>query len=167
MAFCENCGVKLEEGAAFCPNCGTRVAAAETAQTKTANQSGAAPVYAAPVYTAPVYSAPVYNEQANAVNQKKDFATGSFVLAIVAACLASFGLPGLIMGIIGLNKVKKFYGEGGKGYWKTIITKALSIYAIIVGSIMTLYFAIIILAALAGSAAYSVNTGITEFSLKG
>ena len=25
MAFCQNCGVKLEEGVKFCPNCGSAV----------------------------------------------------------------------------------------------------------------------------------------------
>ena len=25
MAFCQNCGAKLEEGVRFCPNCGSAV----------------------------------------------------------------------------------------------------------------------------------------------
>ena len=145
--------MKLEEGAAFCPNCGAKAAgqspAAETAHDAAQAVNPAAGEYKA----APAYEAPVYNEEAYVVAQKKELETKSFVLAIVAACLASLGLPGLIMGIIGLNKVKKFYGEGGKGYWKSIITKTLSIYAIISGAVFTLmwilyiiYFAIIIAA---------------------
>jgi uncharacterized membrane protein YhaH (DUF805 family) len=33
MAFCSNCGSKLDEGAAFCANCGTRVDEAAAGQT--------------------------------------------------------------------------------------------------------------------------------------
>lgn len=33
MAFCTNCGTKLENGSKFCTSCGTRIQAAEAAQT--------------------------------------------------------------------------------------------------------------------------------------
>ncbi|MBE5784283.1 MAG: hypothetical protein E7330_00630 [Clostridiales bacterium] len=46
MAFCTNCGMKLEGTPKFCPNCGTPVAEAP------------APVVEAPVYTAPVAEEP-------------------------------------------------------------------------------------------------------------
>ncbi len=39
MAFCSNCGAKIEEGAAFCTNCGTKVVKMESSQTVTSQET--------------------------------------------------------------------------------------------------------------------------------
>ncbi len=61
MAFCTNCGTKIESGK-FCPNCGTPVyrPAAPTAEAPA--PAVEAPMYAAPVVEEPVYNAPVVEE---------------------------------------------------------------------------------------------------------
>lgn len=59
MAFCGNCGTKMEDGVKFCPGCGAAVAA--PAPPPVQNNAGAAPTQPIQnnVGTAPVYTAPV------------------------------------------------------------------------------------------------------------
>ena len=60
MAFCPNCGNKIEEGCAFCGACGTRVAAPAAPAAPVAPVEPAAPAWAAPIENtaAPTYTAP-------------------------------------------------------------------------------------------------------------
>ena len=73
MAFCTNCGTKIESGK-FCPNCGTPVYRPAAPTAEASAPAVEAPVYAAPVVEepapvveAPVYAAPVVEEPAPVV----------------------------------------------------------------------------------------------------
>jgi uncharacterized membrane protein YhaH (DUF805 family) len=69
MAFCSNCGTKLEDGAKFCLNCGTRLAE-DTAQPQQVYQQPAQPqqVYQQSTQQQQVYQQPVQPQQQINVN---------------------------------------------------------------------------------------------------
>lgn len=118
--FCRNCGNKMSEADRFCPNCGTD------------SQVGAAPVQN--------YNAqPNYNTQA-APRKTNGFAIASFVCSMVGIVVFGIimGILAICFGAAGLNRIKVFPQEGGKG---------LAIAGIIVGIIeviiMIYYFAVV------------------------
>ena len=183
--FCTNCGTQFEDGNAFCPNCGTKVESVaqpvETAPVAAAPVE-AAPVAAAPVEPAPA-PAPAPQPQAVPVQPVQPvtpvyaqptpvapmgmpmgpsdpgLATNILVMGIVAvatACTVWFGFLGIIFGIIGLNKAKKFTEECGQLFGKAKVGKYLSLGGLIAGSAVTAYVVLyIFLAVIAAIAEYS------------
>ena len=113
--FCNNCGGQMERSDAFCPHCGALNKAAnadipsQTTQT-TGTQSTYVPPQAPPPRPAP--------------------AASSNICAIIGliCSLIGFTLPGLICGIIGLNKAKQ--GAPNKG---------MAIAAIVISVLVTAF----------------------------
>lgn len=130
MAFCPNCGNKLEEGCAFCGACGTRVAAPAAPAAPVAPVEPAAPAWAAPIenttapvspapaaptytapeapaYTAPAaptYTAPTYTAPAaptwNTPAQQAEVSGGDRAKGIVGMAMAIGGMALAIMGLL-------------------------------------------------------------------
>ncbi len=71
MAFCPNCGTKLEEGKRFCPNCGTQVAAPAAPQPP-AFDDGPVQAQPAPEETPVAAPAPAPVDLGNKVAQLND-----------------------------------------------------------------------------------------------
>ena len=102
----------------------------------------------------PVYAQPTPVAPMGGVMGPSDpgLATNILVMGIVAvatACTVWFGFLGIIFGIIGLNKAKKFTEECGQLFGKAKVGKYLSLGGLIAGSVVTAYVAIYILAAIA------------------
>ena len=93
------------------------------------------PVYAQPTPVAPVGGMPMGPSDPG-------LATSILVMGIVAvatACTVWFGFLGIIFGIIGLNKAKKFTEECGQLFGKAKVGKFLSLGGLIGGSCVTAY----------------------------
>ena len=93
------------------------------------------PVYAQPTPVAPVGGMPMGPADPG-------LATSILVMGIVAvatACTVWFGFLGIIFGIIGLNKAKKFTEECGQLFGKAKVGKFLSLGGLIGGSCVTAY----------------------------
>jgi uncharacterized membrane protein YhaH (DUF805 family) len=71
MAFCLNCGTKLEDGAKFCLNCGTKRAEEDAAQVQQLDPQPVQPqqVYSQPAPQQQTYQQPVANLQQPAYQQ--------------------------------------------------------------------------------------------------
>ena len=109
------------------------------------------PVYAQPTPVAPVGGMPMGPADPG-------LATSILVMGIVAvatACTVWFGFLGIIFGIIGLNKAKKFTEECGQLYGVAKVGQYLSLGGLIGGSVITgivaLYFFLIVLGAAVSS----------------
>ena len=72
------------------------------------------------------------------------------IVAVATACTVWFGFLGIIFGIIGLNKAKKFTEECGQLFGKAKVGKYLSLGGLIAGCVVTAYIAIYILAGVLG-----------------
>ncbi len=110
------------------------------------------PVYAQPTPVAPVGGMPMGPADPG-------LATSILVMGIVAvatACTVWFGFLGIIFGIIGLNKAKKFTEECGQLFGKAKVGKFLSLGGLIGGSCVTAYVVFYIFIA--------VITAIAEYS---
>jgi len=93
------------------------------------------PVYSQPTPVAPVGGMPMGPADPG-------LATSILVMGIVAvatACTVWFGFLGIIFGIIGLNKAKKFTEECGQLFGKAKVGKFLSLGGLIGGSCVTAY----------------------------
>lgn len=93
------------------------------------------PVYAQPTPVAPMGGMPMGPSDPG-------LATSTLVMGIVAvatACTVWFGFLGIIFGIIGLNKAKKFTEECGQLFGKAKVGKFLSLGGLIGGSCVTAY----------------------------
>ena len=78
------------------------------------------------------------------------------IVAVATACTVWFGFLGIIFGIIGLNKAKKFTEECGQLFGKAKVGKYLSLGGLIAGSCVTAYVVFyILLAVIAAIAEYS------------
>jgi hypothetical protein len=78
------------------------------------------------------------------------------IVAVATACTVWFGFLGIIFGILGLNKAKKFTEECGQLFGKAKVGKYLSLGGLIGGSVVTAYVAIyIFIAIIADIAEYS------------
>ena len=78
------------------------------------------------------------------------------IVAVATACTVWFGFLGIIFGIIGLNKAKKFTEECGQLFGKAKVGKFLSLGGLIAGSCVTAYVVLyIFLAVIAAIAEYS------------
>lgn len=106
----------------------------------------------------PVYAQPTPVAPMGGVMGPSDpgLATNILVMGIVAvatACTVWFGFLGIIFGIIGLNKAKKFTEECGQLFGKAKVGKYLSLGGLIAGSCVTayvvLYIFMIVIAAIA------------------
>ena len=75
------------------------------------------------------------------------------IIAVATACTVWFGFLGIIFGIIGLNKAKKFTEECGQLFGKAKVGKFLSLGGLIAGSCVTayvvLYIFMVVIAAIA------------------
>ena len=102
------------------------------------------PVYAQPTPVAPVGGMPMGPADPG-------LATSILVMGIVAvatACTVWFGFLGIIFGIIGLNKAKKFTEECGQLFGKAKVGKFLSLGGLIGGACVTAYVAFYIFMAI-------------------
>ena len=109
----------------------------------------------------PVYAQPTPVAPMGGVMGPSDpgLATNILVMGIVAvatACTVWFGFLGIIFGIIGLNKAKKFTEECGQLFGKAKVGKFLSLGGLIAGSCVTAYVVFYIFIA--------VITAIAEYS---
>lgn len=78
------------------------------------------------------------------------------IVAVATACTVWFGFLGIIFGILGLNKAKKFTEECGQLFGKAKVGKYLSLGGLIGGSVVTAYVAIyVFIAIIAAIAEYS------------
>lgn len=103
----------------FCKNCGADI----PADTEFCPNCGAA-VTAAP--------APAQNADCTAK------ARTLMILGIIAAALAELGIPGIILGAIGLKKAKAFVAEFGSTWGMSKAGRILSMVGLILGIIMTI-----------------------------
>ncbi len=156
MPFCPNCGAQYDAGAKFCEDCGTpfEIVKAEPVSAPV-QDSFDAPAnddskYAPPSYEAPQsaeYSyepqpvaqpqaAPVYSSQPQYQAQAQQSTDALCIAGLICSILLS-GLLGLILSIIGINRVKKS-GAPGKGF--AIAGIIISILKMVVVVIMTAIF---------------------------
>lgn len=70
------------------------------------------------------------------------------IVAVATACTVWFGFLGIIFGIIGLNKAKKFTEECGQLFGKAKVGKYLSLGGLIAGSCVTAYVVLYIFMAI-------------------
>lgn len=95
---------------------------------------------AAPVQPVqPVYAATPVAPMATPVSGDAELAKSTLIFGIMAvafACSYYLGLGGVIFGIIGLNKAKKFTEECGQLYGKAKIGKFLSLGGLIGGAVL-------------------------------
>lgn len=172
-AFCPNCGTKVESVAqpveaapvAAAPVEAAPVAAAAVEPAPApapapAPQPQAVPVQpvqpVTPVYAQPTPVAPLgMTMGANNPELAKSILIMGIV-AVATACTVWFGFLGIIFGILGLNKAKKFTEECGQLFGKAKVGKYLSLGGLIGGSVVTAYVAIyVFIAIIAAIAEYS------------
>ena len=136
MPFCPNCGAQYDAGAKFCEDCGTpfEITKAEPVSAPV-QDSFDAPAnddskYAPPSYEAPQPAAqpynpqpaaqpvaqpqPTYSSQSQYQPELKPSADALCIAGMICSILLS-GLLGLILSIVGINRVKKS-GAPGKGF---------------------------------------------------
>ncbi|MDR3301652.1 MAG: zinc-ribbon domain-containing protein [Spirochaetaceae bacterium] len=88
MAFCSNCGTKLEEGAKFCLNCGTKLAEGAAMQTQ---QAEAQPVYQQAVQAQQqAYQQPV--SQSAIPQNITESGEGKILVKKMASCQGDIGM---------------------------------------------------------------------------
>lgn len=138
MPFCPNCGAQYDAGAKFCEDCGTpfEIAKAEPVSAPV-QDSFDAPAsddskYAPPSYEAPQPAEhsynpqpaaqpvaqpqpqPTYSSQSQYQPELKPSTDALCIAGMICSILLS-GLLGLILSIVGINRVKKS-GAPGKGF---------------------------------------------------
>jgi len=156
MAFCNNCGSELKEGARFCEQCGTPV-----------QQAPQAPEQPAYTYQEPVYQQPAYTYQQQYTYQQPEVVTpapaqsgdakGAMIMSIIGLALSELGIPGIILSAIAKGKVKKAEEAGATGGMVKvgkILSKIGMIVSIVMTAFWTLYFFIIIGVAASGALDY-------------
>ena len=156
MPFCPNCGAQYDAGAKFCEDCGTpfEIVKAEPVSAPV-QDSFDAPVnddskFAPPSYEAPQPAAqpynpqpaaqpqpaPVYNTQTQYQTEPQQSTDGVCIAGLICSLLLS-GLLGLILSIVGINRVKKS-GAPGKGF--AVAGIIISILKMVVIVIITVIF---------------------------
>lgn len=130
---CNNCGTQFADGNAFCPNCGTPAPQPDYVYAQQPIQ---------PTYQA---VAPGNPEEA-----KSCMITGILAAALACTFFASF--MGIVFGIMGLNKSKKYIQQYGQYTAKIRVGKYCSIGGLAMGGFLTIYFIIYILAIIAAFA---------------
>ena len=167
---CTVCGSEINPGDKFCMACGTSVesmglkaaAAAEQAQTQSAAQPVVQPAYAQPqqayAQPQPAYAQPQpvsYNDRINSDVAASTDATPILALGIVALATSMsfyFSIAGIICGAIGLAKSNDFMRKYGALTGKANTGRHLSRAGLIVGIVMTSFFALFILLVAIGEA---------------
>ena len=144
--ICTNCGTQFEDGA-FCPNCGTPAAAPAPAP---APAPQAAPQYNYAPQPQAVYSAAPGAAAGNPEEEKSCLITG--ILAAAFSCTFFLSFLGIVFGPMGLSKAKNYLNTYGTYPVKVRIGKYLSIGGLAFGIFMTVYFAIYLIAFIAGIA---------------
>ncbi|MBR0082107.1 MAG: zinc ribbon domain-containing protein [Clostridia bacterium] len=134
MAFCQNCGAELKDGARFCENCGAAVPSVQE------------PVYSQPAYSAPEPQ-PVYSEPTAVVNteEQSSAAKSALILSIVGLVLSELGLPGIIVCAIAKGKVKNAVALGATGA-KIKVARILATVGMVFSIIMTVVWFIYLVA---------------------
>jgi hypothetical protein len=120
MAFCENCGTKIEDGVKFCPNCGKAL--------------NALPNEAA---------APLIQEQPNVVDnnnidEKKKLNTMAligFIVGLISLLLNFVGIMGIIACIFSGVGIGNFNPKTENNKWMAIIGLLCGIFSVIYGVI--------------------------------
>ena len=170
---CTVCGSEINPGDKFCMACGTSVesmglkaaaapaqaqtqsAAPAQAQTQSAAQPVVQPAYAQPqqayAQPQPAYAQPQpvsYNDRINSDVAASTDATPILALGIVALATSLsfyFSIAGIICGAIGLAKSNDFMRKYGALTGKANTGRHLSRAGLIVGIVMTSFFALCIL----------------------
>ena len=160
---CTVCGSEINPGDKFCMACGTSVesmglkadAAPAQAQTQSAAQPVVQPAYAQPqqayAQPQPAYAQPQpvsYNDRINSDVAASTDATPILALGIVALATSLsfyFSVAGIICGAIGLAKSNDFMRKYGALTGKANTGRHLSRAGLIVGIVMTSFFALCIL----------------------
>ena len=153
---CTVCGSEINPGDKFCMACGTSVesmglkadAAPAQAQTQSAAQPVVQPAYAQPqqAYAQPQPAS--YNDRINSDVAASTDATPILALGIVALATSLsfyFSVAGIICGAIGLAKSNDFMRKYGALTGKANTGRHLSRAGLIVGIVMTSFFALCIL----------------------
>lgn len=167
---CTVCGSEINPGDKFCMACGTSVesmglkaaATPAQAQTQSAAQPVVQPAYAQPqpayAQSQPAYAQPQpayaqpqpvsYNDRINSDVAASTDATPILALGIVALATSLsfyFSIAGIICGAIGLAKSNDFMRKYGALTGKANTGRHLSRAGLIVGIVMTSFFALCIL----------------------
>lgn len=115
MAYCNNCGAPVADGARACQHCGTPVPTSNT----TPPAYGSAPSYSAPSYGAPAYGAPVYGAPMGRVPYR------SIATAIILS-LVTCGIYGIYWFFKLTDETNYALGEpgtsGGTAFLLTLVT---------------------------------------------
>lgn len=117
--YCEICGAEIPSGASFCANCGATVSPAQ-------------------------YGAPVTVRNDTPVIAPKSVLT----MGILALALCWFGVPGIVLGAIGKNKAKSYVAYYGETTGQVKAGSITSKWGLALGIVFTIYWTIIILAAI-------------------
>lgn len=113
----------------FCQNCGAEIA----------EGSAFCPNCGASVESAPAAPAAESTSKARSL----------MIIGIIAAALAELGIPGIILGAIGLKKAKAFIAEYGSTWGMSKAGRILSKVGLILGIVMTIVWTIYIVAMVA------------------
>lgn len=147
--ICPNCGAQIPDGAAFCTNCGNAAPAQQTYQQPQPQPQQ--PYQPQPTYQQP-YQPPIYGASAAPAAQPNTLVIG--ILSLVFDCFFYTSIVGMILGIIGNSKAKKYRAQGGVLTGKAKVGAILSKIGMILGIVMVIGFviwlAVIIIAAIAG-----------------
>src|SRR5258708_12017269 len=102
--FCSKCGAQIDDQAQFCPQCGTT---SPVLAQPPAPPPG--PTTQQPPYAAPGQYVPQYTPQPPTDGQ----ATASLILGILSVTVLCgiAGIPAIILGNLGLSKIKKSNGQ--------------------------------------------------------
>lgn len=84
------------------------------------------------------------------------------ILSIVALALAELGLPGLIVAIVARKKLKQFVNDGGQLVGMAKVANILSRIALILGIVMTVFWAIYIVVIAIAAAAGILDEAVKE-----
>ena len=147
---CKNCGATLQDGMAFCTNCGCKIEAPAPQPAQPQYQQQAQPQYqqqAQPQYQQqpqyqPQYQQPVYQSQ-SAGPQPSTLAFG-----ILSLVLCWIPILGIIFAAIGRSKGKNYVRSGGQLTGASKVGFILCVPGLIFSIIMNVYYLILIIIAI-------------------
>ena len=146
--YCISCGKEIYNNDRVCPNCGAYVPETQT-QAAYAQQPYEQPSYEQPVYEQQPYARSAYLQPVgpayDAARPMQSAAggvtpTNILVLGIVAAALAELGIPGIILGIIAMNRSNQYVAAGGVACGQSKTGRVLGRVGLIAGIAMSVFW---------------------------